>query len=569
LEVSAKSFLTNGGALKQRARSARVLQDEVSQAMEEALGCGGLVSSEDLLRLELQLTPLWRTLPKNTEGNVERRSLRYALHRYFTSRSAVHIRGFELSRSTNESGWGSDDILGSRVPAFVEAVLEAKHTQLKGFTLGDAAYMVATIEQLIFDWEGSLLETVYSDQGVSLDYSLGFYGMVRILTAYVIQWLLRVDADTTAAYLADQTLLEQSVPSWPQVSSFIRGRVKALEVKRRSDPARVLREGSARQGHNALVSKFSFEDAHRMIGETRRSFASFWDSECSSMKEQLFDMDTHHTGRVPLSKFYGTGIDADWRFAESEDYLRQLGVLDETSSRGKQVIIPNYIQGASNCVVSTPHYLVCCSSDCEVLLSELEEAVAAPTASPERLLEVVGGLISQSSLDDDAPTLLTRSLRHQLRQIADTNQGEVPLHGRLFGQWLHYVFPRQCAFPHKAGVAASVSPHEFGDYAATSGEMLLHAMDKDNATVGPVNKEGAEWMSQWSPEEELVAEHSASSMDLFAPWERRNGAARILSIVSFLGVVAVLLKVLRSGVSNIGRDTSRESCMWSEKQHYV
>jgi len=253
--------------------------------------------------------------------------------------------------------------------------------------------------------------------------------------------------------------------------------------------------------------------------------------------------------------------------------LRQLGVLDETSWRGKQVIIPNYMQGASNCVVSTPHYLVCCRSDCEGLLGELEESVGAPTASPERLLEVVGGLMAQSSLDDDTPTLLTSSLRNQLALIAATNQGEVPLHGRLFGQWLHYVFPRECAFPHKAGVAASISPHEFGDFAATNGEMLLHALDKRNATIGPVNKEEAEWMTQWSPEEELVAEHAATSkLDLFAPWERRGGAARILSIVSFFGVSALLLRVLRSGFSKLGgfaSSSSRPSCVFSEKQHYV
>ena len=98
------------------------------------------------------------------------------------------------------------------------------------------------------------------------------------------------------------------------------------------------------------------------------------------------------TGRVPLSKFYGKSItDAEWRFGESESYLRaflaaivvlmdlrtvgawefrspcwflwrrvclahdlgELGALDETSTRlGKQVIIPNYIQGASNCTMA-------------------------------------------------------------------------------------------------------------------------------------------------------------------------------------------------------------------------
>merc|ERR1719330_996132 len=146
--------------------------------MGEALGCGGHVGKEDISRIEQELAPLWRTLPKNSEGNVERRSLRYAIHRFFNRRSAVHIRGFEPSRSPNASGWGSDDILGQRVPAYVESVLESKHKLVRGFTINDAAHMVATIEQLIFDWERNLLELVYLDQGRSVSESLNYNRLV-------------------------------------------------------------------------------------------------------------------------------------------------------------------------------------------------------------------------------------------------------------------------------------------------------------------------------------------------------------------------------------------------------
>merc|ERR1719420_1915788 len=122
------------------------------------------------------------------------------------------------------------------------------------------------------------------------------------------------------------------------------------------------------------------------------------------MKSQLVDMDTKKTGRVPLSKFYGTGLDTEWRFAESEEYLRDLGALDETSRwMGKQVIIPNYIQAASNCIISTPHYMVCCANDCEMLLGEIERAVGAPVASPDELLSLVGNMTSQTTLDHDDP----------------------------------------------------------------------------------------------------------------------------------------------------------------------
>ena len=31
----------------------------------------------------------------------------------------------------------------------------------------------------------------------------------------------------------------------------------------------------------------------------------------------------------------------------------------------------------------------------------------------------------------------------QLQSIAKEHGGQVPIHGRLFAQWLHYVFPRE------------------------------------------------------------------------------------------------------------------------------
>merc|ERR1719263_781889 len=115
-------------------------------------------------------------------------------------------------------------------------------------------------------------------------------------------------------------------------------------------------------------------------------------------------MDSHHTGRVPLSKFYKFSINNDWRFGESEEYLRELGALDDTSSwLGPQVIIPNYLQATSNCIVSRPHYLVCCVNECESLLGELESAIQAPSALSDTILAIVRGMTSQTALDDDEP----------------------------------------------------------------------------------------------------------------------------------------------------------------------
>merc|ERR1719437_4854 len=83
-------------------------------------------------------------------------------------------------------------------------------------------------------------------------------------------------------------------------------------------------------------------------------------------------------------------------------------------------------------------------NECDVLMGELESIFQAPAASAEDLLVVVGNL---SSSTVDAPRILPQALQQRLGSIAARHGGAVPLHGRLFAQWLHFAFPYECPFP--------------------------------------------------------------------------------------------------------------------------
>merc|ERR1740117_516176 len=104
------------------------------------------------------------------------------------------------------------------------------------------------------------------------------------------------------------------------------------------------------------------------------------------------------------------------------------------------------------------------------------------------------------------------------------HSGMVPLHGRLFAQWLHYVFPRVCPFPHQEGTIDPRSKNELDgvetikasmkerERVAEQGEKretqrYQHAAKEEDA--------GEVWMAQWSDEEELMAEY----LQLRPPWE--------------------------------------------------
>merc|ERR1719469_679334 len=172
-------------------------------------------------------------------------------------------------------------------------------------------------------------------------------------------------------------------------------------------------------------------------------FGKWQNSDCRGIKEALMDLDPDGSGRVALGRFYSKPATGKYRFSESTEYLQQIGALDETGWRPK-VLIANYVAGPSNCIASSEYYSVCCLSDCEGLMNAVEAQIQAPTASPDQLLNLVSNLSSPSV---DAPRQLQPGLVQKLHSIAARNGGAVPLHGRLFAQWLHHAFPNDCPYP--------------------------------------------------------------------------------------------------------------------------
>merc|ERR1719437_183025 len=176
--------------------------------------------------------------------------------------------------------------------------------------------------------------------------------------------------------------------------------------------------------------------------------------------EVLLENEKRGTGRVALSSFHARALEGEWHFTESAEYLRQLGVLDESSFfRGPQVIASNYMQSSNNCIIAQKHFRVCCANPCQDIYSDLEAAIGAPEGEWEDVLALVSNFTY--GLDDATPRI-TKKLRAQLQEIAQANNGKIPLHGRLFAQWLHFVFPSECPFPHKSGSTIGLNPREFG-----------------------------------------------------------------------------------------------------------
>jgi len=513
---------------------AQTLGQDLITAMDEVLGCGGLSTDPDhLIQIENSIRPMWKTMP-NVNGKLDWKSLRYVAHRYFMQESSLLIRGLEPSRSLNDTETGIAEILAQQLPSHADLLFGGKHIA-KSYGLEDAVAFLAALERLVFDAETHLLEKVYGQFGLETEKVLTFRQQKRLLEAYMVHWMLGEDPPAINILLRNRTLLETSFPHWHDLKHFVEGRLRTLEFERAKNV-------QPEFGRYLMDRRFTFDDAHKVVGSVTKTFQDFWQSECHTMKTQLVDMDKDGTGRVRLSDFYGTGLEKDWRFGESETYLRELGVLDESSPwKGKQVIIPNYLQAASNCIVSSPHYLVCCRNECEEMLGDIEGAIQHPTATVQELMAIVQNITSPSSPTDDPP-VLQGALADQLQKVAEAHGGSVPLHGRLFAQWMHYAFPRECPFPHKAGAFAqhTLTPGAFGGgYIASKDQMQEHASALPDET-SPENLDD-DWMSQWSEEEELFADYSGKMQP---PWAKKGGLA-----YGFLAAVVILILVATGVVS--------------------
>ena len=79
----------------------------------------------------------------------------------------------------------------------------------------------------------------------------------------------------------------------------------------------------------------------------------------------------------------------------------------------------------------------------DVLVAE----VGAPEASSDVL---VGLVLDIAVIQSDSEPEASDALRQQLKKIEGRNGGLVPLPGKPFAQWLHYMFPHECPFPRAA-----------------------------------------------------------------------------------------------------------------------
>jgi len=429
--------------------------------------------------------------------------LRYLVHRHFLHKYHLSIIGME-GLHVSSSSPSEAKLIAELTPNYVRSVLN-ESSEESGFSLEDTAALVAVIDRLVHDAGHEQLEAAYNAAGFDVTDLLTRDQLFKVIQHYALRWFHGFDQRGPARIEANRTLFDSTMREWKEYLQLAKGHIMALDYQRSHGSASASAHGlGLKEAWSPLRPLFSFADSLGVVSNFATQFGSFWETECEDLMQLLVKSDRRGTGRVTLASFHAQALAGEWHFTESAEYLRLLGVLDESSAfRGPQVIASNYIQGANNCVVGQQHFRVCCANPCQDYYTDLEEAIGAPEGAPEDVLAIVSNFTY--GLEDTAPQL-TRKLRAQLMEIAQANHGKIPLHGRLFAQWLHFVLPTECPFPHKSDTVSGLSPKEHTLTRALASAQEMKENVKRGKELAKQEDVAAEDDSDmWSYEEELLS----------------------------------------------------------------
>jgi len=480
--------------------------------LEGAMGVTHRQATERRIgQLESLIRPLFLAMPKNGRGRLNHATLRYVLHRLFMEKHGWFVKGLEPAGETFNTS-SPTHILRDRGADHIQGLFEER-LGAHGFGIHEIAVLAATLENLAHEEAVDRLKGAYMGAELEIGGRASDAEMEVVMDSYMAIYILGKNHSlmTPAEIEFTRKNVHNAYPTWPETQKFVRG-------VRRDVLGQA--EGSA---------SFSFDETVRVLEEVGDRYGRWQDSECRDLKNSLVKMEDQGTGRVLLKDFYASALGGQWQFSESASYLRQLGALDESNPDHPGVIIANYVSAPSNCISSSQFYSVCCLDECEPLLAHIEHSIAAPDATPEDITQLVMSLPSSTV---ETPRSLSSSLIARLDEIAKYHGGRVPLHGRLFAQWMHHAYPRECSYPHVSGTTRPLTADEWmrqtgSDASADEEEMRQHA------EKAPRETDASEL--PWTEEEELFVVRPALQEDLSRAhpgWAISRGVVLVVALVS-------------------------------------
>jgi len=515
--------------------SRNLVAGQLRAELAALLGHG--TSHERLARFEDAMRAMFSALPKNEDGGIDQGTARFALHRFFLSQHGWRIKGLDAAGERWDES-SSTVMLKSKMPSLILELVEERLGG-KHISLPELAVLAATVEDLVHSDSMELLQLAFDVHDLPVDGRLSAMQAKLAIKTYMMFFVSPevLQANSSRSVREYLGIMPRAYPSWNDLLVWADDVRETLQYQ-----------------DSALHSPFAsgkedfrdFDSMARWVEQIGAEFGRFQDLECRSMKASLLDLEGEGRadGRVQLSKFYGShGSGGAGFFQESPDYLRDLGALDETDPKRPAVIVPNYVLSQPNCLATSDFFSVCCIDECGALMTSLERSIGQPVASPQH----IAGLVSELPSDTIAASRnLSAALRRRLDEIAHVHGGQVPLHGRMFQQWMHHAFPNECPYPLASsqlsaplGVADWTAKWNQSKSAlATKGEMqeIVRLAGAAGENSSRYDLDG--WAVPWTAEEELVSSLVLDKLGASKLGEERRWG-RVVSMAALVASAAL------------------------------
>eukprot|EP00403_Amphidinium_massartii_P015424 CAMPEP_0178411492 /NCGR_PEP_ID=MMETSP0689_2-20121128/21521_1 /TAXON_ID=160604 /ORGANISM="Amphidinium massartii, Strain CS-259" /LENGTH=554 /DNA_ID=CAMNT_0020032697 /DNA_START=58 /DNA_END=1722 /DNA_ORIENTATION=- len=517
---------TTDAASQGRLRSvaAKQVAERVQSTLRAEIEGGGAAVNKLMSKIEEIMFHTFQAMPKTEGGRVSERVVRYMAHNYFAREHGWLLKGLEPVKTAGADNGEIHEVsvLQEKAPALVQALFEARGRD-HGFSFDDVVAMIATLEQLILEESNELLRAAYLFNSFSATEPSSEEEVHQILRSFLLLFRNNEVYNTSLVeeHLSQKALYDRrGGPLWRATVQYEKETVESYALNH--------------ELNHASNAPYTFEMLSEMVLEMTQQYGRWQHQDCMDMKQHMMKLHSlGASGRIPLRVFEKQPRTGKYSFVETAEELREHGALDESKRHEPQVLIANYLGHPSNCITDGSFFSVCCLSECEMLMNSIEGKVKAASASPQRLLNIVGNL---SSTTVHAPRELSRALKSKMQGISDTNGGSVPLHGRLFAQWMHYAYPAECPYPRSHADATVLTASQW--------------MGEDEEE----HQQGVGAMPQWSDEEILPLVEPArggfirSTFRILACGAACIAALRLAVAAVTAALSGVNLRQMKSGV---------------------
>jgi len=486
--------------------------------------------------LEAALRPIAAALP-SSDGLLGSTAVGYSLYRVFLKRHGLIVKGLDPKGKAFSVTSPSQAVILSEAPDDLRAAL-MRQLSKESLALQDVAALAAFIEFLFEQRFLRMLHAVYRAMKLPTVGNVSFQIVQRAVDLQLAAYIFGQDPEqaTDSLLWKFERRINKLYPNWPQIQA------KVHRVMKDKVPS-----GRA----------VTFSEAGLVVKEIVHNFGRWQEPECMDLKGALMQLEEQHSGRVRITDFYGTARhNGKWQFSEKLPYLKEIGALDDTNPRDTKVIIPNYVNGFSNCIANSRVSSVCCISECESLREHMEQALGVPDALMDNVARVTAALPSSTV---PANRSLSPLMLNRLHSIAAANGGRVPLYGRLFVQWLHHLFPRECPYPHISGSTRPEFPTDYSKKHHNERPIFTKTELKllgGQTPPHPTQNSRPLVTSPWSHEEELVVPRSSAMKEVPTGLFAIHGTviAVLVSIIAFsqllLGMAKMARKAAQADVTN-------------------